>query len=314
MPKPEPKRQPKAAPIAAPKPTILGLDRELVRERLSAYLQLIRFDRPIGWLLLLWPTYWGLWLAAKGMPRWGLLVIFTLGVWLTRSAGCIVNDFADRWLDDKVERTRQRPLATGLVAPREALTVFAVLMLVAFGLVLLTNALTVYLSVGALALAVAYPYMKRWTWWPQVWLGTAFGMSIPMAFTAVTGALSPLAWLAFVANVLWSTAYDTLSARVDRDDDIQAGAKSTAILFGELDLAAIGILHASFLLAMALVGFRAGLGRFYAIGWGLALVIGIVTLVIARTREREDCFQAFKLSHWMGFALWAGMVADYALP
>lgn len=308
-------KRPRAHASPAPKkPVASSVDREKIKERLRAYAKLVRADKPIGWLLLLWPTWWGLWLAAKGFPPWGALIIFTLGVWLTRSAGCIVNDFADRWLDDKVERTRERPLATGLVKPREALAVFAVLMLVAFGLVLLTNALTVYLSFAALALAVAYPYMKRWTYWPQVFLGCAFGMAIPMAFSAVTGALPPLAWLAFTANVLWSTAYDTLYAMVDRDDDIEAGAKSTAILFGEMDLIAVGILDASFLLAMGLVGLRAGLGHFYAAGWGLALLLAGVQLFIARTREREDCFRAFRMSHWMGAALWAGMVADYALP
>jgi 4-hydroxybenzoate polyprenyltransferase len=238
-----------------------------VRERIDAYLQLIRFDRPVGWLLLLWPCWWGLWLAAGGTPPLGVLVIFSLGVWLTRSGGCIANDLADRWLDPQVARTQARPLATGRVSRTEALLLLAGLMLVAFGLVLLTNRLTVYLSFAALALALSYPYLKRWTYLPQVYLGAAFGMSIPMAYAAVTDSLPPLCWLAFVANVLWSTGYDTLYAMVDRDDDLKAGAKSTAILFGDLDLVAVGVLYASFLLAMGLAGQRAGLGSWYAAGW-----------------------------------------------
>jgi 4-hydroxybenzoate polyprenyltransferase len=282
------------------------------RERLDAYLQLIRFDRPVGWLLLLWPCWWGLWIAAKGTPPIGTLVIFTLGVWLTRSGGCIANDLADRWLDPQVARTQGRPLATGRVSRKEALLLLAGLMLVAFGLVLLTNRLTVYLSFGALALALSYPYLKRWTYLPQVYLGAAFGMSIPMAFAAVTNSLPPLCWLLFVANVLWSTGYDTLYAMVDRDDDLKAGAKSTAILFGDLDLVAVGVLYASFLLAMGLAGQRAGLGQWYAAGWGLALLVSGWQLWLARSREPPDAFRAFRMAHFAGLALWAGIVVDLA--
>ena len=223
------------------------------RERLAAYWQLVRGDRPIGWLLLLRPTWWGLWLAAGGVPPWWPLVVFTLGVWLTRSAGCVINDYADRWLDPHVERTRNRPLATGAVSGREALAVFAVLMLVAFGLVLTLNRLTVYLSFIGVLLAASYPYLKRYTYLPQVYLGLAFGWGIPMAFAAVRGEVPTVAWLLYVANILWSTAYDTWYAMVDRDDDLRMGSKSTAILFGDLDLVAVGVLYALFFVALYVV-------------------------------------------------------------
>ena len=278
-----------------------------VLERLHQYALLTRQDKPVGWLLLLWPTWWALWLAADGVPPIGTLVIFTLGVIVMRSAGCVVNDIADRKLDAHVTRTRERPLAAGRVTTREALAVFAVLVAVAFLLVLLTNQKTVLLSFGAIALAAIYPYMKRHTWWPQVWLGAAFGMSIPMAFTAVTDAWpTPLAWLLFVANVLWSTAYDTFYAMVDRDDDLRAGAKSTAILFGDLDLVAIGVLFASFFLAMWLIGSRAELGTAYRWLWLAAALQAAWQLWYARDRSRERCFRAFKSNAWLGALLFAG--------
>ena len=282
-------------------------------ERLHQYALLTRQDKPVGWLLLLWPTWWGLWLAASGTPPLATLIVFTLGVIVMRSAGCVINDWADRWLDAKVERTRQRPLATGRVGSREALGLFAALLLIALGLVLLTNRKTLVLAGVALVLAVAYPFMKRRTYWPQVWLGAAFGMSIPMAHTAVTDAWpDTLAWLVFTANVLWSTAYDTLYAMVDREDDIAAGAKSTAILFGELDLVAVGVLHASFLLAMALVGQRAGLGVAYFAAWGVAVLMCAWQLWFARDRSRERCFAAFKSNHWVGMVLFLGMAIGFA--
>src|SRR5687768_15499500 len=233
------------------------------RQRLQLYWKLVRGDRPIGWLLLLWPTWWGLWLAAEGMPPLWPLFVFSAGVWLTRSAGCVINDYADRWLDPQVERTRGRPLATGAVSGREALLLFAALMLVAFALVLTLNRLTIYLSVVGVLLAASYPYLKRYTWLPQVYLGLGFGWGIPMAFAALRNEVPPLAWLLFCANVLWATAYDTWYAMVDRDDDIRAGARSTAILFGEADLVALGVLYALFLCALALVGQRGGFGVYY---------------------------------------------------
>ena len=277
------------------------------RERLAQYWKLVRGDRPIGWLLLLWPTWWALWLAAGGVPPWGALLVFTLGVWLTRSAGCVINDYADRWLDPNVERTKSRPLATGAVSGREALAVFAVLMLVAFGLVLTMNRLTAWLSVVGVVLAASYPYLKRYTYLPQVYLGMAFGWGIPMAFAAVQGHVPALAWLLYVANILWSTAYDTWYAMVDRDDDLRMGAKSTAILFGDLDLVAQGVLYAAFFLALALVGRDAALGAPY--WWAYALAIALVAweFVVARGRDRDACFRAFLHNHWVGATIFAGI-------
>ena len=280
--------------------------------RTPAYWKLVRGDRPIGTLLLLWPTWWALWLAADGFPPIGTLLIFTLGVWLTRSAGCVINDYADRWLDPQVDRTKSRPLATGAVSGREALLVFVVLMLVAFGLVLLTNRLTIYLSVVGVFLAASYPYLKRYTYLPQVYLGLAFGWGIPMAFAAVTGAVPPLAWLLFCANVLWATAYDTWYAMVDREDDIRAGAKSTAILFGEGDLIAQGVLFASTLAALALVGQRAQLGTIYFAALGLALVSIAWQFWLARRRERDGCFRAFLHNNWVGGTVFLGIALALA--
>lgn len=283
------------------------------RQRLPLYWALMRGDRPIGVLLLLWPTWWALWLAAEGFPPWHLLLIFTAGVWLTRSAGCVINDYADRWLDPLVERTKDRPLATGALAGREALALFAGLMLLAFGLVLLTNRLTVYLSVVGVFLAASYPYLKRYTYLPQLYLGLAFGWGIPMAFAAVQGTVPPLAWLLFCANVLWATAYDTWYAMVDREDDIRAGAKSTAILFGEADLAAQGVLYALMFVALAFVGARAGLGLYYWAGLGAAAALVLWEFRIARGRELAACFRAFRHNNWVGAAIFAGIALDYAL-
>jgi 4-hydroxybenzoate polyprenyltransferase len=282
--------------------------------RLREYALLTRQDRPVGWLLLLWPTWWGLWLAAKGFPPLGSLVVFTLGVIVMRSAGCAINDWADRWLDPQVQRTRERPIAAGRVSPREALGVFGVLIAIALGLVLLTNLRTIALAGVAALLAVVYPFLKRHTYVPQLWLGAAFGMSIPMAFSAVTGDWPPpLAWLAFAANILWATAYDTFYAMVDREDDLRAGAKSTAILFGDLDLVAIGIVQGCFLLAMALVGARAELGAWYYGAWGAALAFSGWQLWRARRRDREGCFAAFRASHLAGLLLFLGIALDLGL-
>ena len=276
-------------------------------DRLKLYWQLVRGDRPIGWLLLLWPTWWGLWLAAGGVPPWWPLLVFTLGVWLTRAAGCVVNDYADRWLDPQVERTRHRPLATGAVSGREALAVFAVLMLAAFALVLTLNRLTVWLSFVGLVLAMTYPHLKRYTYLPQVYLGMAFGWGIPMAFAAIQGKVPAIAWVLYGANILWATAYDTWYAMVDRDDDIRMGAKSTAILFGDLDLVAQGVLYALFFGAMALVGRDAQLGPWYWAGLGVAAVLVMYEFVIARHRERAALFRAFLHNHWVGAAIFAGI-------
>ena len=281
------------------------------RARLRLYWQLVRGDRPIGWLLLLWPTWWGLWIAAEGVPPWWPLVVFTAGVWLTRSAGCVINDYADRWLDPLVARTRGRPLATGAVSGREALAVFAVLMLVAFALVLTLNTLTLWLSVVGLVLAMTYPYLKRHTYLPQVYLGVAFGWGIPMAFAAVRGDVPAIAWVLYVANIFWATAYDTWYAMVDRDDDLRAGAKSTAILFGDLDLVALAVLFALFLAALVLVGRRAGLDGAYWWGLGAATLLVAWQFVLGRQRDRDGCFRAFLSNHWVGLAVFAGIAIAY---
>ena len=283
------------------------------RERLPHYWQLIRGDRPVGTLLLLWPTWWALWLAADGFPPVATLVIFTLGVWLTRSAGCVINDYADRWLDPQVARTRSRPLANGAVTPREALLVFAVMMLVAFVLVLFTNRLTVYLSVVALMLAASYPFLKRYTYLPQAYLGLAFGWGIPMAFAAIQGSVPPLAWLLFLGNLLWTTGYDTWYAMVDREDDLRVGAKSTAILFGDADLIALGVLYGGFLVTMFLLGQRAGLGVNYLAG--LAVAAGFIgwQFAIGRDRRPENCFRAFLANQWVGLAIFVGIALELAV-
>lgn len=283
------------------------------RARLPHYWQLVRGDRPIGWLLLLWPTWWALWIAAEGLPPWLPLLVFTLGVWLTRSAGCVINDYADRWLDGQVERTRQRPLATGAVSAREARWLFVGLMLTAFALVLLLNWLTVGLAVVGAGLAATYPYLKRYTYLPQVWLGLAFGWGIPMAFAAVRGEVPAIAWLLFLGNLLWTTGYDTWYAMVDRDDDLRAGAKSTAILFGDADLAALGILYGSAFLAFALLAGQAGLGPYYYAGLLVAAGCVLWQFWHARDRRREHCFAAFLNNQWVGAAIFAGIAAHYAL-
>ena len=284
------------------------------RERLGQYWKLLRGDRPIGVLLLLWPTWWALWIASEGVPAWWTLFVFTAGVWLTRSAGCVINDYADRWLDPQVERTRGRPLATGAVSGREALLVFAVLMIVAFALVLTLDRLTVYLSVVGLFLAASYPYLKRYTYLPQVYLGLAFGWGIPMAFAAVQGSVPPVAWVLYCANILWATAYDTWYAMVDRDDDLRAGSRSTAILFGDLDLAALGVLYALVFAALSMVGRQAQLGLYYWCALGIAVLLVAYEFRIARHRERDACFRAFLHNNWVGAVVFAGIALHFALP
>src|SRR6478735_1186695 len=282
------------------------------RTRLSPYWRLIRGDRPVGTLLLLWPTAWALWLAAGGFPPLGTLAIFLAGVWLTRSGGCVINDYADRWLDPQVERTKTRPLATGELSPRDALLTFVAMMAVAFCLVLLTNRLTVYLSVVGLLLAATYPFLKRHTYLPQLYLGLAFGWGIPMAFAAVQGTVPELAWLLFLGNLLWTTGYDTWYAMVDREDDLRVGAKSTAILFGDMDLIAQAVLYGGFLVTMLLLGGRAGLGFVYLASLGVAAGFIAVQFAVARTRRPADCFRAFLGNQWVGLVVFLGIAFDLA--
>lgn len=283
------------------------------RRRAGVYARLMRLDRPIGTLLLLWPTAWALWLAAEGLPDLHLLVIFGLGVLLMRSAGCVINDYADRNFDPHVSRTTQRPLATGEATPREALGLFAALCIIAFGLVLLTNTLTVLLACVAVALAALYPFAKRHTHLPQVVLGAAFGWAVPMAFAAQTGGVPPEAWLLFIANLLWTTAYDTMYGMVDREDDLRIGVKSTAILFGDLDRFWIGILQATALLALFLLGAQWEMGAFYYMGLTVAAGLAVYHQVLIRRREPAECFRAFLHNNWLGMAIFIGIALDYAL-
>jgi 4-hydroxybenzoate polyprenyltransferase len=283
------------------------------REKALDYLVLTRMDRPIGALLLLWPTWWALWLAAGDFPPWKLLIIFTLGVFVMRAAGCAINDYADRKLDPQVARTAGRPIASGRVSPREALVVFAALLLLGFVLVLFTNKLTIELSFAGAALAALYPFSKRYTYLPQVVLGAAFGWSIPMAFAAVMNTVPPLGWLLFIGNILWSTIYDTEYAMVDREDDLKAGAKSTAILFGDADLPILGMLMGTFLLAMLFVGQRAHLGWPYWLALVTAAGLFGWQQWLIRERQRDACLTAFRHNNWLGLTLWIGIVVALAV-
>ncbi|MEO7051833.1 MAG: 4-hydroxybenzoate octaprenyltransferase [Rhodanobacter sp.] len=283
------------------------------REKAMNYLVLTRMDRPIGALLLLWPTWWALWLAAGDFPPWKPLLIFTVGVFVMRAAGCAINDYADRKLDPQVARTAGRPIAAGRISPREALGVFAALLLVGFALVLFTNRLTIELSFAGAALAALYPFSKRYTYLPQVVLGAAFGWSIPMAFAAVLSSVPPVGWLLFIANILWSTIYDTEYAMVDREDDLKAGAKSTAILFGDADLPILGMLMGTFLLAMLFVGQRAHLGWPYWLALLMAAGLFAYQHWLIRDRLRVACFAAFRHNNWLGLTVWIGIVVALAV-
>ena len=281
--------------------------------RLDAYYRLVRLDRPIGTLLLLWPALWGLWFAAWGVPQAHILVIFVLGVFLTRSAGCAVNDFADRDFDPHVERTKTRPLAARQIRPTEAVLVAATLFAIAFVLVLQLNALTIQLSFAALAIAVIYPFLKRVFPFPQAWLGLAFGFSIPMAFAAETGAVPDTAWGLLLANVFYSIAYDTEYAMVDRDDDLRIGVKSSAIFLGRHDVAGVMTSHALFLGLMAWVGYDEGMHGWYYAGLLIATGFVIHQYRLIRGRDRAACFKAFLNNNWVGFAIFAGTVLDLYL-
>ena len=282
-------------------------------ERLDTYEKLMRLDKPIGILLLLWPTLWGLWLSSRGSPDYIVVLVFVVGVVLMRSAGCVVNDFADRDFDPRVERTKNRPLAAKRISPREALLVAGVLFLVAFLLVLQFNVLTIKLSVVACLLAVVYPFLKRFFWLPQAWLGIAFGFGIPMAYAAQRGLVGPLAWTMVAANVFWAIAYDTEYAMVDRDDDVKLGLKSSAILFGRFDVTGVMICHALFLATMAYVGYSARLGALYFAGLLLAAGFAGHQYFLIRGRGRDDCFKAFLGNNWLGAAIFAGIVANFLL-
>jgi 4-hydroxybenzoate polyprenyltransferase len=282
-----------------------------MNQRLLQYFYLMRLHKPIGILLLLWPALWALWIAGEGRPDPLVVFVFVAGVVLMRSAGCVINDYADRNFDPHVARTRDRPIATGKVSPREALILFAVLCLLAFGLVLLMNRLTVLLSLAGAFLAVTYPFMKRYTHLPQVYLGAAFGWAVPMAFAAQTGELPREAWLLFVANVLWATVYDTMYGMVDREDDLKIGVKSTAILFGEADRAIIAIIQVLLLVALAMAGQAAELGGYYYFGLLLAASLAVYQQYLIREREPQACFKAFLNNNWFGAAVFGGILLHY---
>jgi len=281
------------------------------RTRLAAYLDLIRADRPIGILLLLWPALWALWVAGAGRPPWDVTLIFVLGTALMRSAGCAINDYADRRFDGQVARTCKRPVATGRVSPGEAIGVFAALSLVAFALVLLLNRETVLMSFVALGLAATYPFTKRITHWPQAVLGLAFGWAVPMAFTAIQGEVPPVGWVLFAATVVWALIYDTQYAMVDRADDLKVGIKSTAILFGARDRLIIGLLQALMIGLLVAAGILAARGPAFYLGVALGAVLFAYQQWLIREREPKRCFEAFLDNNRFGMVVLAGLVADY---
>ncbi len=279
--------------------------------QLKNYVELMRLDRPIGIWLLLWPTLWALWLAGEGRPDGGLFLVFVTGVVVMRSAGCVLNDLVDRGIDPYVERTRGRPLATGAVAPSEALTLFVALSLIAVGLAAMLNRPAQLLAVVAAGLTVLYPFVKRVLSIPQLVLGAAFGWAVPMAFAAQTGQTGQLAWLTFAAALVWAVIYDTFYAMVDRDDDRRIGVKSTAILFGEADLFVVGGLQVLMLFALFLMGRMAELGAWYFGAVAIAALLMVYHLWLARERRPEGCFRAFLHNHYIGLTVFAGILLDY---
>ena len=285
-----------------------------IKERLDLYETLMRLDKPIGILLLLWPTLWGVWLSAAGRPDWGVVLVFILGTVLMRSAGCVINDYADRDFDRHVERTKARPLTAGRVTTREALILFALLSLAAFVLVLLLgNRLVILMSVPAVFLAASYPFTKRFFAIPQAYLGIAFGFGIPMAYAAHLDAVPAVAWWLLLANVFWAVAYDTEYAMVDRDDDLKIGIKTSAITFGRFDVAAVMLCYATTLLILGAVGASLHLGWAYYAGLAVAGAIMAVHYTWIRSRERMACFKAFLHNNYVGLAIFAGIVVDYLL-
>jgi len=281
------------------------------RDRIGHYIRLMRIDRPIGTFLLLWPTLWALWLAGEGRPDPHVFVVFVLGVFVMRAAGCVINDFADRNIDGHVKRTRNRPLATGAIKPWEAIVIFIILGLVALVLVGTTNELTIQLAFVGIFLAATYPFMKRFTYLPQGYLGIAFGWAAPMVWAAQTGELSELAWLVFIAVILWALAYDTIYGMVDRDDDLKIGVKSAAILFGDLDRFIIGLIQLGLLWTLYLVGEQADLGVWYYWGLGFAAANMVWQQMLIYHRQRDACFRAFLSNNWAGFFIFAGILLHY---
>lgn len=282
-----------------------------IKAKLILYAQLMRLDKPIGALLLLWPTLWALWLASQGTPEFKLLVIFVIGVFVMRAAGCVINDYADRDFDGEVKRTAHRPLARGVVSGKEARILFLVLGLLSFALVLMLNGLTIMLSLVGLALAAAYPFMKRVTHFPQVVLGAAFSWAIPMAYAAASGSLPFSCWLLFFANVAWTVVYDTQYAMVDRDDDLRIGVKSTAIIFGRYDKLAVGLLQLITLLLLLVVGYLLSLSAAYYWSLLLAAILFTYQQRLIAQRQRDACFQAFLNNNYVGLVVFIGILLSY---
>lgn len=281
--------------------------------RLPDFIALMRLDRPIGIYLLMWPTLWALWIASEGLPSLKLIAIFVGGVIITRTGGCVINDFADRNFDGHVARTHNRPLATGRISSKEALLLAAVLGLLAFVLVLFTNLTTILMSIGGLLLACCYPFMKRYTYFPQVFLGAAFAWAIPMAFTATQESVPDYAWLIYIATLIWTVAYDTLYAMADREDDLKVGIKSTAVLFGEADLLMVGLLDSLALLALILLGNKLDFSFWYYLGLCGAVALWAWQLWSVQDRDPQKCFKAFLHNHWVGASVFAGIFLHYNL-
>lgn len=283
------------------------------KERIINFALLCRLDKPIGTYLLLWPTLWALWLASNGKPDVTILLIFIGGVVLMRAAGCVINDYADRKIDGKVNRTQNRPIATGQILPKQALVLFTILCLAAFGLVLLLNWLAIALSLVAIVLAAIYPFMKRYTYMPQAFLGLAFGWSVPMAYAAQSNSLPEAAWLLLTATVLWATAYDTIYAMIDREDDLQLGVKSTAILFGDADKLIIGVIQGTFALTLLIVGSKLELSGVYYLSVLVAVGLMGYQHKLIKDREPDQCLKAFLNNHWIGATIFAGIYLHYLM-
>jgi len=291
--------------------TAMTIDVETKPARLYQYLLLMRLDRPIGIFLLLWPALWALWIAAQGTPDLHVLLVFVLGVFVMRSAGCVINDYADRNYDPHVRRTHDRPIAAGRISPKEALILFGILCLIAFLLVLTLDLMTIMLSFAGALFAAMYPFMKRYTYLPQIFLGMAFGWAVPMAFTAQSGAISTIGWLLFIAAILWTTAYDTMYAMVDREDDLRIGVKSTAILFGDADRVIIAIIQIMFFAVLLIIGHQATMGSFYYLGMAIAAAFAVYQQYLIKDRDAQRCFKAFLNNNWFGAVIFFGIVLHY---
>ncbi|MCK5719054.1 MAG: 4-hydroxybenzoate octaprenyltransferase [Thiomargarita sp.] len=287
------------------------LSKTYILDRLYQYILLVRLHRPIGIFVILWPTFWALWIAGQGYPDLKITIIFILGVILMRSAGCAINDYADYKIDPHVRRTRERPLATQRVSRNEAIMVFIILAVLAFILVLFLNTLTIMLSFVAVLFAASYPFVKRYTYWPQAYLGIAFSCAIPMAFAAQLNTIPNIAWWLFIANILWTISYDTIYAMVDREDDLTIGVKSTAILFGKYDIFIVAMLLISVLMLLFFIGETINFGFLFYLGLFIAALLAIYQQWLIKNRNPQQCFQAFLNSHWFGFAIFAGIAAQY---